>query len=58
MMDKLSPGEREVCEYIVERYDNYVQFDPTNNTVFNWVEKTKRQLIADDNARIIEDRDV
>lgn len=57
-MDKLSPGEREVCEYIVERYDCYAQFDPTNNTVFDWVEKTKRQLIADDNARIIEDRDV
>jgi len=56
-MEKLTPGEREVCEYIVERYDNYAEFDPTNNTVFDWVEKTKQQLISDDSARIIEFRD-
>ena len=57
MMDKLSPGEREVCEYIVERYGHYAEFDPTNTTVPDWVEKTKQQLISDDNARIIEERD-
>lgn len=56
-MEKLTPGEREVCEYIVERYSNYAEFDPTNTTVPDWVEKTKQQLISDDNARIIEERD-
>ncbi len=56
-MEKLTPGEREVCEYIVERYANYAEFDPTNTTVPDWVEKTKQQLISDDNARIIEERD-
>lgn len=56
-MEKLTPGEREVCEHIVKRYGDYAEFDPTNNTVFDWVEKTKQQIIADDNARIIEERD-
>ena len=56
-MEKLTPGEREVCEYIVERYGHYSEFDPTNTTVPDWVEKTKQQLISDDNARIIEFRD-
>ena len=56
-MQKLTPGEREVCEHIVKRYGDYAEFDPTNNTVFDWVEKTKQQIIADDNARIIEERD-
>ena len=56
-MEKLTPGEREVCEYIVERYGNYAEFDSTNTTVPDWVKKTEQQLIADDNARIIEERD-
>jgi hypothetical protein len=56
-MEKLTPGEREVCEYIVERYGHYSEFDPTNTTVPDWVEKTKQQLISDDKARIIEERD-
>ena len=56
-MQKLTPGEREVCEHIVKRYGDYAEFDRTNNTVFDWVEKTKQKISVDDNARIIEERD-
>lgn len=55
MYRSLSPGEKEVCQYIVERYDNYSVTE--NQAIKDWVEQTKKKLDADNIARIIEERD-
>jgi len=56
-MDRLTSGEREVLEHIVSRYKDYKDYDPTNQTVFNWVQNAREKLKEDDYARIISDRD-
>jgi len=56
-MEKLTSGEREVLEHIVSRYKDYRDFDPTNQTVLDWVQNAREKLKEDDYARIISDRD-
>ena len=53
-MDRLTPGEKEVYQYIVERFDNSII---ENQTIQYWIEQTKRKLDTDNIARIIEERD-
>ena len=44
-VDTVNRKPREVDEYIVERYGNYAEFDPTNTTVLDWVEATRKRLV-------------
>ena len=50
--DKLTPGEREILEYIVERYSNYTSSVTYNSTVDSWVADAVDKLENDDISSI------
>ena len=50
--DKLTPGEREILEYIVERYSNYTSSVTYNATVDSWVADAVDKLENDDISSI------
>lgn len=45
---KLTPGEREILEYIVERYSNYTNDVTSNATVDSWVASAVDKLENDE----------
>lgn len=45
---QLTPGEREILEYIVERYSNYAVDVAYNTTVEQWVADAVEALENDD----------